>query len=164
MSANVDVKVVKNGPTPTSCGECQRRKQRCSREWPCNHCQARKVPHLCQFPSRESPLSTKIDGPPAANRQQKREGDSSVEEPAQDPDLELAKGLSKLGYAPDSGVLTFARQALALTTTTTTTHADAGHDEGNNAQTEDIKTALRSVLPKLYSGRSIEPRPRHKAC
>lgn len=21
----------------------------CSREWPCNHCQARKVPHLCQF-------------------------------------------------------------------------------------------------------------------
>ncbi|KAF2441750.1 hypothetical protein P171DRAFT_78459 [Karstenula rhodostoma CBS 690.94] len=33
----------------TSCTECQRRKQKCSREWPCNHCQARKVPHLCQF-------------------------------------------------------------------------------------------------------------------
>jgi hypothetical protein len=85
------------------------------------------------------------------------------EEPAQDPDLELSKGLSKLGYAPDSGILLFAREALALTTNTTT-HSDAGHDEGNNVQTEDIRTALSSVLPKLYSGRSSEPRPRHKAC
>lgn len=25
----------------------------CSREWPCNHCQARKVPHLCQFAPRK---------------------------------------------------------------------------------------------------------------
>lgn len=32
-----------------SCTECQRRKQKCSREWPCNHCQARRVPQLCQF-------------------------------------------------------------------------------------------------------------------
>ncbi|EUC26758.1 hypothetical protein COCCADRAFT_31537 [Bipolaris zeicola 26-R-13] len=32
-----------------SCTECQRRKQKCSREWPCNHCQARKIPQLCQF-------------------------------------------------------------------------------------------------------------------
>lgn len=30
--------------------------RQCSREWPCNHCQARKVPHLCQFaPAKKSP-------------------------------------------------------------------------------------------------------------
>ncbi|KAF2736422.1 hypothetical protein EJ04DRAFT_575383 [Polyplosphaeria fusca] len=38
----------------TSCTECQRRKQKCSREWPCNHCQARKVPHLCQFGQKKA--------------------------------------------------------------------------------------------------------------
>lgn len=30
MSASVAMKVVKNGPPPTSCGECQRRKQKVS--------------------------------------------------------------------------------------------------------------------------------------
>ncbi|KAF2185486.1 hypothetical protein K469DRAFT_575932 [Zopfia rhizophila CBS 207.26] len=38
----------------TSCSECQRRKQKCSREWPCNHCQARKVPHRCQFGQKKT--------------------------------------------------------------------------------------------------------------
>jgi hypothetical protein len=37
-----------------SCTECHRRKQKCSRSWPCNHCQTRKVPHLCHFPQRKS--------------------------------------------------------------------------------------------------------------
>ncbi|OCL03858.1 hypothetical protein AOQ84DRAFT_442453 [Glonium stellatum] len=40
------------GHSVASCTECQRRKQKCSREWPCNHCSARKVPHLCQFASK----------------------------------------------------------------------------------------------------------------
>lgn len=64
----------KNGRAPTSCLECQRRKQKvwfidlktiirssqadltlqCSREWPCNHCQSRKVPHLCHFATKKS--------------------------------------------------------------------------------------------------------------
>lgn len=32
-----------------SCTECQRRKQKCSRQWPCHHCASRKVPNLCHF-------------------------------------------------------------------------------------------------------------------
>jgi hypothetical protein len=60
------MQALKERTSTTSCTECQRRKQKvrprsvgsypwrlqgdqCSREWPCNHCQARKVPHLCQF-------------------------------------------------------------------------------------------------------------------
>ncbi|KAK7061772.1 Snf7-domain-containing protein [Favolaschia claudopus] len=31
-----------------SCGECHRRKQRCDRNIPCQHCIARKVPELCK--------------------------------------------------------------------------------------------------------------------
>ncbi|PYH87147.1 hypothetical protein BO82DRAFT_408285 [Aspergillus uvarum CBS 121591] len=38
----------------TSCTECQRRKQKCSRDWPCNHCQARRVAHLCKFPPKKT--------------------------------------------------------------------------------------------------------------
>jgi hypothetical protein len=32
-----------------ACNECQRRKQKCSREWPCNHCLKRKVADKCTF-------------------------------------------------------------------------------------------------------------------
>ncbi|KAL8778500.1 MAG: hypothetical protein Q9213_007391 [Squamulea squamosa] len=32
-----------------SCIECYRRKQKCNRKWPCNHCFDRRVGHLCQF-------------------------------------------------------------------------------------------------------------------
>jgi hypothetical protein len=58
----------------TSCVECQRRKQKvscflskvsfcpppltprpqCSREWPCDKCQGRKIPHLCRFVANKS--------------------------------------------------------------------------------------------------------------
>ncbi|RFU27441.1 hypothetical protein B7463_g8891, partial [Scytalidium lignicola] len=35
-----------------SCLECQRRKQKCDRQWPCNRCQGRKVAHLCKYDSK----------------------------------------------------------------------------------------------------------------
>ncbi|KAL6231406.1 hypothetical protein BDW75DRAFT_220307 [Aspergillus navahoensis] len=38
----------------TACTECQRRKQKCSRMWPCNHCQARKIAHVCRFTPRKT--------------------------------------------------------------------------------------------------------------
>ncbi|CBX92036.1 hypothetical protein LEMA_P047420.1 [Plenodomus lingam JN3] len=44
----------KDSRPSTACNECQRRKQKCSREWPCNHCQARKVAHLCQFSAKKT--------------------------------------------------------------------------------------------------------------
>jgi hypothetical protein len=44
----------KGGSYNISCTECHRRKQKCSRSWPCNHCTTRKVAHLCQFPPKKS--------------------------------------------------------------------------------------------------------------
>lgn len=35
-----------------SCAECAKRKQKCNRETPCQHCVSRKVPHLCVPSSR----------------------------------------------------------------------------------------------------------------
>ncbi|VUC36322.1 unnamed protein product [Clonostachys rosea] len=37
------------GRTATACLECQRRKKKCNRQWPCDHCQIRKISHLCEF-------------------------------------------------------------------------------------------------------------------
>ncbi|KAK7741865.1 hypothetical protein SLS53_004932 [Cytospora paraplurivora] len=83
----------------------------------------------------------------SGRRPQKRDGDAFAEEPAQDPELELSRGLSRLGYAPDSGTLSFTREALSLSTE----KHDHNFNEGSSAQSEDIRDALRSVLPKLYS-------------
>ncbi|KAH8173422.1 fungal specific transcription factor domain-containing protein [Sarocladium implicatum] len=51
-----------------ACTECQRRKQKCSREWPCNHCLKRKVPDQCSFStfggSTESESPTATEGLP----------------------------------------------------------------------------------------------------
>ncbi|KAM3154873.1 hypothetical protein ABEW05_004679 [Botrytis cinerea] len=35
--------------TLLSCTECHRRKQKCNRNHPCNHCLERRVPHKCRF-------------------------------------------------------------------------------------------------------------------
>ncbi|KAJ0416074.1 fungal-specific transcription factor domain-containing protein [Aspergillus carlsbadensis] len=43
----------------TACTECQRRKQKCSREWPCNHCRARKIAHLCKIAPRRAARAAK---------------------------------------------------------------------------------------------------------
>ncbi|KAL4886468.1 fungal-specific transcription factor domain-containing protein [Aspergillus karnatakaensis] len=36
----------------TACTECQRRKQKA--KWPCNHCQARKIAHLCKYAPKKA--------------------------------------------------------------------------------------------------------------
>ncbi|KAF2021511.1 hypothetical protein BU24DRAFT_362141 [Aaosphaeria arxii CBS 175.79] len=89
-----------NRATP-SCTECQRRKQKCSREWPCNHCQARKVPHLCQFGQKK--IEQKQSSAQADVRGQKRdfkedhdEQDSVVENGPDD----VENGLKAWGYMP----------------------------------------------------------------
>ncbi|PHH64565.1 hypothetical protein CDD81_4344 [Ophiocordyceps australis] len=33
----------------TACNECQRRKQKCNREWPCDRCQRRKIADECRY-------------------------------------------------------------------------------------------------------------------
>ncbi|KAH7163445.1 N-terminal binuclear Zn cluster-containing/DNA binding domain-containing protein [Dactylonectria estremocensis] len=39
----------RRGRTATACIECQRRKKKCDRQWPCNHCQDRRIARLCDF-------------------------------------------------------------------------------------------------------------------
>ncbi|KAF2108256.1 hypothetical protein BDV96DRAFT_504972 [Lophiotrema nucula] len=93
----------KDNRAATSCSECQRRKQKCSREWPCNHCQARKVPHLCQFGPKkghqESPTTSSESkvGQKRALVELSEELSLSRENSGQD---EPQDGLKAWGYMP----------------------------------------------------------------
>lgn len=53
-----------------SCAECSKRKQKCNRETPCQHCVSRKVPHLC-VPTRPT------QGSPQPRQKPKTEGQVS---------------------------------------------------------------------------------------
>ncbi|POS69434.1 hypothetical protein DHEL01_v212172 [Diaporthe helianthi] len=107
MSSNSPVEKPKSGRSATSCLECQRRKQKCSREWPCNHCQARKVPHLCQFaPKKVTTPEDDTFAVPAKLSRKRKEGsfESDTSASASDPEHGLSDGLAKLGYMPSHDV------------------------------------------------------------
>jgi hypothetical protein len=82
----------------SACAECQRRKQKCNREWPCNHCQKRKVADKCTFAHPISP--TEKPNPVARSKRSRAADDhdgfekSSESSDTGDDDL----GLESLGY------------------------------------------------------------------
>ncbi|KAH7149905.1 fungal-specific transcription factor domain-containing protein [Dactylonectria estremocensis] len=78
-------------PVRTACTECQRRKQKCNRQWPCNHCQKRKVVTLCSFNHDNEPNTAWV---PSANVRQKRERDSNDDR----DEWDIAGGLEAMGY------------------------------------------------------------------
>ncbi|KAK2599633.1 hypothetical protein N8I77_011371 [Diaporthe amygdali] len=118
----------------------------CSREWPCNHCQARKVPHLCQFAPKKvsTPEDDSFPVPPRLSRKRKEDSfESDTSASVSDPDHGLSDGLAKLGYMPGHDVFTLTKST-----------ADSSHayvDDGQGAQSEEIEAALKIILPKPYS-------------
>ncbi|PSS03380.1 hypothetical protein BD289DRAFT_478550 [Coniella lustricola] len=147
MIPNASIDKTKSGRSATSCLECQRRKQKCSREWPCNHCQARKVPHLCQFASRKPQTadSSLANAPPKLSNKRKEETFASdlaaIED---DPDHGLSDGLARLGYMPGHDFYTLVQHGADST----------NYNRNRNsqpAQSEDVEAALKVVLPKPYT-------------
>lgn len=63
-------------------------------------------------------------------------------EPIVDPEVDLSRGLSRLGYAPTSDTFAFTRKALDL---------DAS-DRVKKSNSEHVNKALGSILPKTYTG------------
>ncbi|KAH7324993.1 fungal-specific transcription factor domain-containing protein [Stachybotrys elegans] len=62
----------------SACTECARRKQKCSREWPCNHCIRRKVPTECRFN-----VSIKASGKPPSLGSSARKRQLNTDEPTE---------------------------------------------------------------------------------
>ncbi|KAF4508576.1 hypothetical protein G6O67_004935 [Ophiocordyceps sinensis] len=80
----------------SACTECQRRKQKCNRVWPCNHCQKRKVADKCRF-SNSQPAPDKSAGQDTSRKRQLSHedlADSSDTNPWDDGE----SGFEALGY------------------------------------------------------------------
>ena len=82
---------VQSPPLPHACTECRRRKQKCDRQWPCNHCQKRKVVDLCRFKD-DQPESAWASAP---DTKRKLDQNSSDDE----RDTDAAEVLEAIGYS-----------------------------------------------------------------
>ncbi|KAH8700687.1 fungal-specific transcription factor domain-containing protein [Talaromyces proteolyticus] len=126
------------GKAVTSCTECQRDLQ-CSREWPCNHCQSRNIPHLCQFITGKPDRNPhKISKPSSSNKRTssgiRKEScpktapiSSDVSENSED------EGFRAMGYMPDEGSFT-----------------KLFPDADGDFVTSDTEAILSSMPPKPY--------------
>jgi hypothetical protein len=83
----------------TACRECQRRKQKCNREWPCDACQARRVAHKCRF---APPKTTADKSTPALNKKRSRTFEAEDHTPPlvsnDDSDSDDSLDLEAIGY------------------------------------------------------------------
>lgn len=87
-----------------ACTECQRRKQKCNREWPCNHCLKRKVADRCRF----NPADTGAEKALLESKRKRQPNDSSSPEDGAEADpvdqseltTDEAAGFRELGYMP----------------------------------------------------------------
>ncbi|KAH7216706.1 fungal-specific transcription factor domain-containing protein [Fusarium oxysporum] len=84
----------------SACAECHRRKQKCNREWPCNHCQKRKVADKCRF-IQATTASSPSDGlTPNSDKKRSRNREDDVEPDDSEPDEDDDDvGLGAMGYA-----------------------------------------------------------------
>ncbi|RDA89497.1 hypothetical protein CP533_6812 [Ophiocordyceps camponoti-saundersi (nom. inval.)] len=83
-----------NGHGRTACTECQRRKQKCNRVWPCNHCQKRKVADKCRFGSC-IPVSTRTE---AGRKRELSHDDELTDSSDTSPWDDGESGFGALGY------------------------------------------------------------------
>ncbi|KAJ3515239.1 hypothetical protein NM208_g14986 [Fusarium decemcellulare] len=78
----------KRGRRITACAQCQKRKKKCDRRWPCNHCRKRNSAHECEYEGKMAP----------------RPEEHVSEQVVQDPNPEstsASAALTSLGYISD---------------------------------------------------------------
>ncbi|KAH8808099.1 fungal-specific transcription factor domain-containing protein [Xylogone sp. PMI_703] len=126
-----------------SCVECQRRKQKCDRQWPCNRCQNRKIGHLCKYDSKTIPAGPSILG----KRQQPSQNAALEDSPisAQLSGIEVdfngpTSSLKNLGYMQED------LQAII---------GDVAVSEGSSGKaaslSPEVKEWLRAIPPRPYT-------------
>ncbi|KAL2261242.1 hypothetical protein VTK26DRAFT_4533 [Humicola hyalothermophila] len=144
-------------PAPAvSCVECQRRKQKCNRQFPCNHCLKRGVSHLCRFVSKAGTTKPAKDelssgSQSGTSRKHNLEGvdteapfDGDPEDGLDASDVDVSSALNGLGYMSHHH------------------HLVLGHNDGPKAvrdvveqaapeQSEELKAALLEMPKKAYT-------------
>ncbi|KAM7222164.1 hypothetical protein V8F06_002436 [Rhypophila decipiens] len=144
---------VNNAGPGISCVECQRRKQKCNRLFPCNHCSKRGVAHLCRFVSRTANKSeSPAEGRPG-RLSRKRDIDSfgdgalddALYEDGEASEFDASDALNALGYMPHTHHL-----VLGNGIGPKIGKDPVGTDEGT-VQSEELKAAMLSMPPKPYA-------------
>ncbi|KAH8651161.1 hypothetical protein BX600DRAFT_387814 [Xylariales sp. PMI_506] len=92
--------VVAGSGCRTACSECQRRKQKCDRQWPCNHCQKRKVPDQCRFRHDAAARSSSLQQVPAKKKRTRSPPASVHGDEDASPLILDCDDIESLGYAP----------------------------------------------------------------
>ncbi|PVH76570.1 hypothetical protein DL98DRAFT_574345 [Cadophora sp. DSE1049] len=93
-----------------SCIECNRRKVKCNREWPCQPCLARKSGHMCRYaassssPKNGTPGTRQLQGKSPSEQDESRieTGSPDSEDSVEETDMPLVlveKGLAQLGLS-----------------------------------------------------------------
>ncbi|CAH0053796.1 unnamed protein product [Clonostachys solani] len=130
------------GRTATACLECQRRKKKCNRQWPCDHCQNRKISHLCEFgPPRGARQPVESEASSMNDSQQGIEAPvSEIQSPLSLEDCCLA--VNELSYV-DSDVF---KSKIQPTTKPTKPLSVPSH----------VLQALRTVPPRPYTDALVQ--------
>jgi len=148
---------VMNANSAVSCVECQRRKQKCNRQFPCNHCSKRGVAHLCRFVSRASNKGEANEGQ-SKSSSRKRALDSIWSEDTDSAfagssryddshgDIDASDALNALGYMPHHHHLVLGNGCNGPKVG----RDPVGLDEGS-AQSEQLKAAMVAMPGKPYT-------------
>ncbi|PTB66107.1 N-terminal binuclear Zn cluster-containing/DNA binding domain-containing protein [Trichoderma citrinoviride] len=114
------------GRSVTACLECRKLKKKCDRQWPCNHCSSRQIPHRCRFTQ-------------ATQNQQQMSASTDTPEDS-DQAMSPASAMHMLGYM-------YAKNDAVFGGIT----PKAQYTESPNAVPEPVLKASRIVSPRPYT-------------
>lgn len=143
------------GSVRSACTECSRRKQKCNREWPCNHCQKRKVPDQCRFkdltqPNAEKTAREKRRKRRLANDNDNDNANTNANGGAHDSDGSTSSdGIDALGYMP-SHVL------YGMTAPDETIKASSREYTRDPRTCPQLERALQVIPPRPYTDTLVQ--------
>ncbi|KAH8880890.1 hypothetical protein GQ53DRAFT_703200 [Thozetella sp. PMI_491] len=130
----------RRGRPTLSCTECKRRKQKCDKQWPCGHCQGRRMGHRCEFEAAPYSQTKKQQIPKAAGAGPSSEGRNPPDPPAScaaEGIQEAFIALKALGYVENNPL-----RASQIGRQPVSSHLQIS---------EKIREALRTVPPRPYA-------------
>ncbi|PYH95976.1 hypothetical protein BO71DRAFT_428568 [Aspergillus ellipticus CBS 707.79] len=141
----------------TACTECQRRKQKastrpCSREWPCNHCHARRIAHLCKFDPKKvlkasKPVSNDLRTPDTPSRNNADPEPDSLSSNSVST-IAVGDGFRRLGYLRDDENLLGEGAEQYRSAAISPNH--------HGSISSEMEKAIRSIPPKPYTDMLVQ--------
>ncbi|KAK3950473.1 fungal-specific transcription factor domain-containing protein [Pseudoneurospora amorphoporcata] len=133
---------------PISCLECRRRKQKCNRQFPCNHCSKRGVAHLCRFVPKKANKSDTASDEGSLSVSKKRGFESPNEESyfdengyqdGENDEADEVDALNALGYMPHTHHVLLGKTNMGTT-----------DSKDEPVQSKELQAAIMSMPAKPY--------------